>query len=606
MTTLVTGADGLLGSQLVRELLRRGDAVRALVQPGSTSPTLDGLDVERITGDLLDQDSVLAAVTGTERVVHCAAITDMWAAAELHWAVNLEGTRHVAEACLKSGSQRMLLVGSASAFQFGSLDHPGDEKGGFPAAYAGIAYMESKHAAIDLVRSYVAERGLDAVVVAPTFLLGDHDWRPSSGELLLEYVRRGIPVVPPGGRNFAFAPDVAVAALNALERAVPGDCTILAGHNLTYMEFFTRVAQCAGAKPPRYQIPPGAVVAAGSLADAFSKASLPGTGSRQDRKPSKFSREIAALSVLDTYYDNSKARAELGMPLTPIRTAIRSSLKSLRDFGHLPPDPLDGKVAIVSGASRGVGLATARALTSRGVRVVMTARGEPRLDDSCRVLESEGAEVRSVAGDVSKWGDAEGMVRTAIDGFGRLDVVVNNAGVSMRGSFADLSPEVCAQTINTNLLGAVFLSRAAIPHIIEASGHILFVSSIAGLIGLPGASTYCASKSALTYLAESLRLEVASAGVHVGVAYIGFTEHDPEKRVLGAHGEALLPDRPAHQTQAQVATELVSMITKRKRQVILTPIGKVGALAHRLSPRLVEAAITRAQASQLSVFQDFS
>lgn len=601
MRTLVTGADGLLGSHLVRELLARGSGVRAMVVARTDSPALDGLPIELVVGDLLDPDSLREAVHGVERVVHAAALTDQFAPDERHWAVNLDGTRNMAEVCLAEGVKRMVFVGSASAFEFGPRDCPGDEQGGFPEAYAGRAYMQSKHAAMALMRDYAANRGLDVVIVAPTFLLGDHDWRPSSGELILEFLNRGLPLVPPGGRNFAAAADVAAAAITALERGETGDCTILGGHNLSYEEFFTLVAECAGVERPRAVVPPRAMVMAGQLGDVVGAVAR-GLG----RGPTRFGRDLADLSVLGTYYSSQKAREQLDMPTTPIRTAIRCSLRSLRRFGHLPPDPLDGKVALISGASRGVGYATAQALARRGMRIVMTARGEARLAASREELAESGAEVHAVAGDVGCWDDAQAMVNAAVEQFGGLDVLVNNAGVSMRGAFEDLAPEVCSQTVDTNLMGPIYLSRAATRHIKANRGHIVFVSSIAGIVGLPGASTYCASKSALSGLSESLRLELGPAGVHVGVVYPGFTENDPEKRVLGADGSAVFPDRPAHHSQAQVADAIVGMILKRRRQLILTPVGSIADRAHRISPALVESIIARARDSEMALFKDFS
>jgi short-subunit dehydrogenase len=176
----------------------------------------------------------------------------------------------------------------------------------------------------------------------------------------------------------------------------------------------------------------------------------------------------------------------------------------------------------------------------------------------------------------------------------------------MRGEFADLSGEVCSRVIATNLSGAVNLTRIAMDHIIEAKGNIVFISSIAGLFGLPGASVYCASKMALTGLCESLRLELIPKGVHVGIVYLGFTEHDPEKRILAADGKPVLPDRPAHHTQAQAANRIVRMLKKRKKQLIMTPIGNFGWLVHRLSPRLVERVVLMAKSSNIGLFRRFS
>ena len=269
-------------------------------------------------------------------------------------------------------------------------------------------------------------------------------------------------------------------------------------------------------------------------------------------------------------------------------------------------DTFRNKVALVSGASRGVGFATARALGVRGARVVITARGSRRLESSLQKLKEQGIEAVSVTGDVGEWPDSQRMVQAAGDSFGRLDILVNNAGVSMRGRFQELAPEVCRQTITTNLLGSVYLTRAAMQPILEARGHVVFISSIAGLFGLPGASTYCAGKAALTGLAESLRLEVGPQGVHVGVVYLGFTEHDPEKRILAADGTPVPPDRPAHHSQDFAAGLIVKMLAKRKRRLIMTPVGTLGWVIYRISPWLVEHAILRAQASRWGIFQRFS
>jgi NAD(P)-dependent dehydrogenase (short-subunit alcohol dehydrogenase family) len=263
------------------------------------------------------------------------------------------------------------------------------------------------------------------------------------------------------------------------------------------------------------------------------------------------------------------------------------------------------KVALVTGASRGVGLAMARSLCADGAKVVITARGKERLEAERKKLAEIG-EVVSVCGDVGKWPDAQKMVDAALNNFGHLDILVNNAGVSMRGSFSDLSPEVCKQVIDTNLMGCVYMTRAAVDHIVKAEGHVVFISSIAGIFGVPGASLYCASKGALTQFSESLRLELKPRGVHLGVVYLGFTEHDPEKRILSADGTPILPDRPAHHTQAQAAGLILKMIEKRKKRLVMTPVGKFSQLAHRLSPDFVEQAILWAQSRGIGAFKEFS
>ena len=264
------------------------------------------------------------------------------------------------------------------------------------------------------------------------------------------------------------------------------------------------------------------------------------------------------------------------------------------------------KVILIRGGSRGLGLAIAKRMVGAGAKVVITARGKKRLEASRKILKELGGAVIAVAGDIGNLEDAGRMVDQTLDQFGRLDILVNNAGVSMRGDFSDLSSEVCAQVINTNLTGSINLSRLAIEHIIKAKGHMVFISSIAGIFGLPGASIYCASKKALTGLCESLRLELIPKGVHVGVVYLGFTEHDPEKRILSATGKPILPDRPTHHSQDQAARQIIDMMKKRKRQLVMTPIGGLGWLAYRISPSMVERVVLWAQKSKIGIFKKFS
>ena len=601
MKALVTGGDGLLGSHLVRELLGKGFGVRVLIQPGSRSPTLNGLAVERVTGDLLDGGPGLdRAVRGCEFVFHCAALTNMWANRELTWKVNLEGTRVMVDACLRNDVRRLVYTGSASSFGFGTMQHPGTEGSPFPDVYRGVPYMESKHEAMRLVLSEVERRGLDAVVVAPTFMLGRYDAGPSSGEAILRFIRRKSPFVPPGGRNFACASDVAAAMVRALDRGAGGQVYILGGANLTYMDFFTRVALMAGVPPPRWVLPGAALAGAGLAGSALSSV----TG-----RAMPLNRTMARLVTCDAYYSSDRADDTLGLERTPVETSIRECLQGLVRYGHLPAGTgsfFMDKVALVTGGSRGVGYATAEGLVRRGAAVVISARTGRRLADSAQKLEGIGGRVRTVEGDVGKWEDARRMVRAAADDFGRLDILVNNAGISMRGRFEDLAPEVCARTIETNLMGSVYPTRAAIRHIIETGGHVIFVSSIAGIIGLPGATTYCASKGSLARLCESLRLELIPKSVHCGIIYLGFTEHDPEKRILAADGSLMPPDRPTHHTQAFAASMVLKMIEKRKRRLIMTPIGNLGWLVHRLSPDFVEWVILKAQQSQWGIFKRFS
>lgn len=328
MKVLVTGADGLLGANLVRELMAEGHDVRAFVLRNGAARTLAGLDIETIGGDLLDEDStVLAgALHGCEAVFHCAGLTDMRAPEKLMWRVNFDGTRRIVDASLRAGVKRFIHTGSASSLQFGPMECPGDERGGFPPAHRGVAYAESKAEASKYVLDRVAHDGLDGLIVAPTFMLGPFDERPSSGELIRQFVRRRMRFTSPGGRNFAYVGDVARAMVSALQHGRTGETYLLGGTNLTYLEFFSLVARAVGTDPPRVVLPSTVVIAAGYAGSAAQVIT---------RRPAALNATMGRLACTRTYYDSSKAIAELSMPQTPVEQAIAESVRSLRGYSHI-------------------------------------------------------------------------------------------------------------------------------------------------------------------------------------------------------------------------------------------------------------------------------
>ncbi len=324
---LVTGADGLLGSHLVRELLAKGYAVRAFVHPSSDSPTLTGLAIEIVQGDILTDGEIAKALEGCTYLIHCAAITDLQADPKLMWSVNFDGAKKALEACCENKIKRLVYVGSSSIFQYGDADNPGDETAGFPAFYKGMDYMESKHRATQLVMDYANEKGLDAVIGCPTFLIGSLDWRPSSGVMIRDFIKREMPISSRGGRNFSHVRDVARALVSALEKGRSGQAYILGGENISYMDFMTRVMKAAGKKPPRWQLPNALVLIAGAAGSAFQKL----TG-----KPARLDLVMARFGCEKTYYTSAKAEAELGMTHTPVDSAIQESIESLKEYGQLP------------------------------------------------------------------------------------------------------------------------------------------------------------------------------------------------------------------------------------------------------------------------------
>ncbi|MBN1835499.1 MAG: NAD-dependent epimerase/dehydratase family protein, partial [Spirochaetales bacterium] len=237
MRVLVTGADGQLGAYVVRELSRRDHAVRALVQPGRPTEALQGTGIEIAAGDVLDRQAVLRALRDCQAVVHAAAVVGFWPARSKHMMrVNLRGTENMIEASLSAGIERFVYVGSASSFGPGTREKPADERSPYLNARYHLDYMDSKMLAQQAVLEAASGRGLPAVVVNPTYLIGAYGDRNGSSGIVVKLLDGSVNLVPPGGRNFIFAGDTAVGVCNALEHGQVGECYILGHANLTYRE----------------------------------------------------------------------------------------------------------------------------------------------------------------------------------------------------------------------------------------------------------------------------------------------------------------------------------------------------------------------------------
>jgi dihydroflavonol-4-reductase len=327
MVVLVTGADGLLGNNLVRELIDQGYEVRVLLLPGNQAKGLDDLNVIKFFADISQESGQIdEAIRDCEAVFHCAAITDLQANFDLFQKVNVAGTENIIKSCLKNKTKRLVYVGSASSFDFGNEKDPGNEEGGFAQEYRGNLYMESKHQAMHLIQTYVEKVGLDAVIVAPTFMLGDYDTRPSSGELLQRYMKNKLSLTSPGGRNFVHVKDVAKGMILAFKKGKAGEKYILGGQNLTYVDFFSKLNAVTGCRKKMKPIPKYIVILAGYFF---------GLGEKVFQRKFMLNPQLAKIITLNAYYTPKKAVIELGMPQTPIEEAIKDSIQSLKKYGYL-------------------------------------------------------------------------------------------------------------------------------------------------------------------------------------------------------------------------------------------------------------------------------
>jgi NAD(P)-dependent dehydrogenase (short-subunit alcohol dehydrogenase family) len=248
-------------------------------------------------------------------------------------------------------------------------------------------------------------------------------------------------------------------------------------------------------------------------------------------------------------------------------------------------DRLKDKVVIITGSSRGIGRATAVACAEEGAVLVLNGRNRGKLEETRLLLQQKGCSVLAVPGDVTSPEESKNIVDQTVKTFGRIDVLVNNAGLIMRGAFEDIRPDVFERVVQVNLLGSVYTSMAALPFLCETRGSLVFISSIAGLRGFPMASPYSASKMALTGLAESLKVELAGSGVHVGVVYVSFTENDPDKSVLAADGSTTTVAPSMQVPQSRTARGIVGAIARRRFRTLLTTLGKLAGFIQWAMPR---------------------
>ncbi len=324
---LVTGADGFLGTNTVRELLSRGYAVRGFVESGRSTKTLDDLDVERFEGDIRECDTVARAASGCHYIVHTAASTNVWPSrSRLLEEINIEGTRNVVRAALSENVERIIHIGTANSCGAGTLDAPGDETTPYNAGRYGLGYIETKLEAQRLIENSVNHSGLPAVILAPTYMIGPYDTKPGSGRMILELVHGNVPGYSRGGRNFVYVKDVAVAIANALRQGRIGETYIVGNENLTYRDFFRLVVSVTDGKMPRFRAPSVFIRSLGVF------GSLSGYISG---KPPKISLPMARVACDGHYYTAAKAVRELSMPRTPIRRAVEEAIQWFRDNGYI-------------------------------------------------------------------------------------------------------------------------------------------------------------------------------------------------------------------------------------------------------------------------------
>ncbi|HEY8399372.1 MAG TPA: NAD-dependent epimerase/dehydratase family protein [Flavihumibacter sp.] len=321
---LITGANGFLGNNLVRHFTAQGYKVRAMMRraavqaPGAVENLKSDCACEFFYGNIDNRDDLEKAVAGCDWVVHAAAMTDQWSTdPRVYEQINVKATILLAEVCVKARVKKMVYVSTANVFGPGTPDEPGTELNGFTLFKAESYYINTKYLAQQYLLQMAESGKLPVVLVNPCFMIGPHDYKPSSGTLLLHAFRKRVLFYPPGGKNFVFVGDVCKGIHSALEKGRVGQCYLLTGENLSYLEFFKRVKACGTDRCIYIRLPRTVLKFIAWIAP---------WGQKLFGRAWKFTRPIVYLSTVHAYYSGEKAERELDYTPRPIGQVVQETV----------------------------------------------------------------------------------------------------------------------------------------------------------------------------------------------------------------------------------------------------------------------------------------
>jgi dehydrogenase/reductase SDR family protein 7B len=262
---------------------------------------------------------------------------------------------------------------------------------------------------------------------------------------------------------------------------------------------------------------------------------------------------------------------------------------------------LKNKVVIITGGSSGIGKALAEEFGRNGSKILITGRNNSDLQQAVDEIRKKGITISGFQADVSKEDDNRKMAEEAVRLYGRIDVLINNAGITMRALFEEVDLAVVKKVMDINFFGVLFATHFCLPEILNSQGSVIGISSIAGYRGLPGRTGYSSSKFALNGFLEALRTEMLKKGVHVLTACPGFTTSNIRKRSLTRDG-SVQGDSPRDENEMMSAEECAQHIyratVQRKKILILTRQGKLAVFLNKLFPVFMDKIIYKEMAKE--------
>ena len=330
MRAFVTGATGFLGSHVARVLAEQGADLRLLVRPTSDLRNLDGLNADRVVGDLRDAASLEKALAGCEVVFHVAADYRLWVRdPDEMYRSNVEGTRSLLEAARKRGVQRVVYTSSVATMGFSShtnLANAADEQSPVSLADMIGPYKRSKFMA-EQVAVDAARSGVDVVIVNPSTPIGERDIKPTpTGRIVVDFLKRKFPAYLETGLNLVDATECARGHVQALEKGRSGERYILGGENLTLKQILDRLAAITGLPSPTVKVPYLVALAGGIFYEM--------TGRLLGREPRATIDEVRMARKM-MFVSSAKAVRELGWRTVPVDGALRRSVEWFRANGYV-------------------------------------------------------------------------------------------------------------------------------------------------------------------------------------------------------------------------------------------------------------------------------
>lgn len=261
----------------------------------------------------------------------------------------------------------------------------------------------------------------------------------------------------------------------------------------------------------------------------------------------------------------------------------------------------NGKVVVITGASSGIGKACAFEFSKQGAKVVLAARRLKILKEVESIIKTQNGEAFSVKTDVKLLDDCKNLIDKAIKKYGKIDILINNAGISMRANFNELDLTVIKELMDTNFYGAVYCTKFALPYLLKQKGSVIGISSISGLTPLPGRTGYSASKHAMDGFFNTLRLENINTGLNVLVVHPGFTSSNIRNTALDKTGQPQ-KETPRDEEKMMTSEKVAKIIAKAtlhgERDLILTPQGKLVVWLHKNFPSITDRIILHEMAKE--------